>query len=42
MQMLQSWSKGNINGETELYFPIALKNPGFIMALPLIALEKQR
>ena len=42
MQMLQSWSKGNINGEIELYSSGALKTPGFIMALALIALEKQR
>ena len=40
MQMLQSWSKGNINGETELYSSRSLQNPGF-MALALIALEKQ-
>ena len=40
MQMLQSWSKGNINGEIELYSSRSLQNPGF-MALALIALEKR-
>ena len=40
MQMLQSWSKGNINGEIQLYSFGSLQNPGF-MALALIALEKQ-
>ena len=40
MQMLQSWSKGNINGEFELYSSRSLQNPGF-MALAHIALEKQ-
>ena len=40
MQMLQSWSKGNIHGEIELYSSRSLRNPGF-MALALIALEKQ-
>ena len=40
MQMLQSWSKGNINGEIELYSSRSLQNPGF-MALAHIALEKQ-
>ena len=33
-------SKGNINGEIELYSSRSLQNPGF-MALALIALEKQ-
>ena len=42
MQMLQNWSKGNINCEIQLYCSRALKNPGLIMALALIALEKQR
>ena len=40
MQMWQSWSKGNINGEIELYSSRSLQNPGF-MALALLALEKQ-
>ena len=40
MQMLQSWSKGNINGEIELCSSRFLQNPGF-MALSLIALEKR-
>ena len=40
MQMLQSWSKGKINGEIQLYSSRSLPNPGF-MALALIALEKQ-
>ena len=40
MQMIQSWSKGNMNGEIELYSNRSLQNLGF-MALPLIALEKQ-
>ena len=40
MQMLQSSSKGNINGEIELYSSSSLKTPGFI-ALALIAIEKQ-
>ena len=40
MQMLQSWSKVNINSEIELFSFISLQNPGF-MALALIALEKQ-
>ena len=35
-----SYSKGNINGEIELYSSRSLQNPGF-MALALIALEKQ-
>ena len=39
MQMLQRWSKGNINGEIELYFSRSLQNLGF-MALAPIALEK--
>ena len=38
--MLQSWSKGNINGEIELYSSRSLQNPGF-MAQALITLEKQ-
>ena len=37
-QMWQSWSKGNINGEIELYASRSLQNPGF-MALALIGLE---
>ena len=41
MKMLQSWSKGSINGEIELYSSRSLQNPGFIMALALLALEKQ-
>ena len=40
MQMLQSWSKSNINYDIELYSSRSLQNPGF-MALALIALEKQ-
>ena len=40
MQMRQSWSKGNVNGEFELYSSRSLQNPCF-MALALIALEKQ-
>ena len=40
MQMLQSWSKGIINGEIELSSSRSLQNPGF-MALELIALVKQ-
>ena len=40
MQMIQSWSKGNINGEIELYSSRSLQNSGF-KALELIALEKQ-
>ena len=40
MQMLQSWSKGNINDEIELYSSRSLQNPGF-MALALMAPEKQ-
>ena len=40
MQMWQSWSKGNINGEIELYSSRSMQNPSF-MALALIALEKQ-
>ena len=39
MQMLQNWSKGNINCEIELYSSKALTNLGFIMARALIALE---
>ena len=34
MQMLQSWTKGTINGEIELYSSRSLQNPGFM------ALEK--
>ena len=40
MRMLQSWSKGYINGEIELYSSRSLQNPGF-MALARMALEKQ-
>ena len=40
MQMLQSWSQGNINGEIELYSSRSLLNPGY-MALALAALEKE-
>ena len=40
MQMLQSWSKGNVNGEIELDSSRSLQNPGF-MALALRALEKE-
>ena len=40
MQMLQSWSKCNINGEIELFTSRSLQNLCF-MALALIALEKQ-
>ena len=40
MQMLQSWSKGNMKGEIELYSSRSLQNPG-CMALALLALEKQ-
>ena len=40
MRMLQSWSKGNINGEIKLYSSNSLKNPDF-MALALLALEEQ-
>ena len=40
MQMLQNWSKGNINGEIELDSSRSLQNAGF-MAVALIVLEKQ-
>ena len=40
MQMLQSWSKGNVNGEIELDSSRFLQNPGFMA--PALELLRKR